>query len=49
MSKAEEVTIIPFKAADHSQGHSRVLDRSYANFVELRVCELRRIPILGRS
>ena len=34
MSKAEEVTIIPFKAADHSQGRSRVLDRGYANFAE---------------
>jgi hypothetical protein len=30
MSKAEEVTIIPFKAADHSQGGSGVLDRGYA-------------------
>src|SRR5215217_9741235 len=36
MSKAEEGTIIPFKAADHSQGRSRVLDRGYANFGELR-------------
>jgi hypothetical protein len=34
MSKAEEVTIIPFKAADHSQGRSRLLDRGYANFYE---------------
>src|ERR687898_382747 len=43
MSKAEEVTIIPFKAADHSQGRSRVLDRGYANFRELRKGEVRRI------
>jgi hypothetical protein len=34
MSKAEEDTIIPFKAANHSQGRSRLLDRGYANFYE---------------
>src|SRR5215208_6377680 len=45
MSKAEEVTIIPFKAADHSQGRSRVLDRGYANFAESPKGEVRRIPI----
>src|SRR5215218_4237785 len=41
MSKAEEDTIIPFKAANHSQGRSRLLDRGYANFVELRFGEVR--------
>jgi hypothetical protein len=41
MSKAEEVTIIPFKAADHSQGRSRVLDRSYANFAKTEFYEVR--------
>src|SRR5688500_16499850 len=45
MSKAEEDTIIPFKAANHSQGRSRLLDRGYANFVELRKGEVRRIPL----
>jgi hypothetical protein len=49
MSKAEEDTIIPFKAANHSQGRSRLLDRGYANFVELRKGEVRRIPLKRTS
>src|SRR5215208_2749488 len=49
MSKAEEDTIIPFKAANHSQGRTRLLDRGYANFVELRFGEVRILGILGSS
>ena len=37
----EEVTIIPFKAADLSQGRSYAVDRCYANFGELRTREVR--------
>ncbi len=33
----------------YGSGTLMVLDRGYANFVELRACEVRRIPLLRTS